>query len=503
MFWPDPLHRAMATENYLAFDLGAGSGRAILGRLDGNRLSLEELHRFSNNGVRVLDHLHWDALRLFSEMKTGLAKAAPYKPVSLGVDTWGVDFALLDNSGALVGNPYCYRDARTNGVMRQVFTEVSREEIFNATGLQFMEINTLFQLYSMKDSAALGSARTLLMMPDLLHYWFSGRAVCEYSAASTTQFLDPRSRVWATDLLSRLGLPIDILPEIVPPGSPLGELLPAVAAECGVGNIGAGKMQVIAPASHDTGSAVAAVPGHGDDWAYLSSGTWSLLGCEAAEPHVTPAVLERNFTNEGGAWGKTRLLKNICGLWLLEESRREWSRQGVDTHYDDLCRAAEAAEPFRSVIDVDDASFLAPGDMPKRIVGYCTRHGQPAPETPGQFARSIFEGLALKYRLALADLQQITGTAIRKLHIVGGGSKNALLCQYAADATGIAVEAGPVEATALGNVLLQAVASGRLSSPAEARDLVRRSVQLTTYEPSGEAEPWHQAAERLKNRTAS
>ena len=259
-------------------------------------------------------------------------------------------------------------------------------------------------------------------------------------------------------------------------------------------------MQVVVPASHDTASAVAAIPGQGDDWAYLSSGTWSLLGCEIDEPLVTAAVLDRNFTNEGGAWGKTRLLKNICGLWLLEECRREWSRQGIDTSYDELCRAAEAAEPFRSVIDVDDPAFVPPGDMPARIAGQCARHGQPAPETPGQFARCIFEGLALKYHLVLADLQQITGTAIRKLHIVGGGSKNALLCQYAADATGLAVEAGPVEATALGNVLLQAVASGRLAGPAEARYLVRRSVELSNFEPGGEEHVWHQAAERLKSR---
>ena len=498
----------MVTENYLALDLGAGSGRAILGRFDGDRLLLEELHRFPNDGVRVHGHLHWDVLRLFSEMKAGLAKAASHTPVSLGVDTWGVDFALLDSSGALVGNPYCYRDARTNGVMEQAFAEVSREDIFNVTGLQFMEFNTLFQLYSMKGApskggSALDSARTLLMMPDLFHYWFSGRPVCEYTDASTSQCLDPRRRAWATDLLSRLGLPTGILPEIVPPGTQLGELLPDVAGECGVGSIGPGKMQIVVPASHDTASAVAAIPGRGDDWAYLSSGTWSLLGCETAEPLVTPAVLDRNFTNEGGAWGKTRLLKNICGLWLLEECRREWSRQGIDTSYDELCRAAEAAEPFRSVIDVDDPAFVPPGDMPARIAGHCARHGQPAPGTPGQFARCIFEGLALKYRLVLADLQQITGTAIRKLHIVGGGSKNALLCQYAADATGLAVEAGPVEATALGNVLLQAVASGRLTSSTEARDLVRRSVQLTSYEPTGEHDPWQQAADRLQTRTES
>ena len=483
----------MTTENYLAFDLGAGSGRGILGRFDGERLSLEELHRFPNDGVRVHDHLHWDVLRLFTEMKTGLAKAAPEAPVSLGVDTWGVDFALLDRSGALVANPHHYRDARTKGVIDRVFEQVSREEIFRQTGLQFMEINTLFQLYSMKGTPALDSARTFLMMPDLFHYWFSGRAVCEYTDASTTQFLDPRTRAWATGLLSRLGLPREILPAIVPPGSALGELLPGVASECGVR-----KMQVVAPASHDTASAVAAIPGQGEDWAYLSSGTWSLLGCETAEPLVTPAVLEKSLTNEGGAWGKIRLLRNICGLWLLEECRREWSRQGIEATYDDLSRAAEASEPFRSVIDVDDPSFGPPGDMRQRVAEHCTSRGQPAPETPGQFARCIFEGLALKYRTVLADLQEITGMSFRKLHIVGGGSKNTLLCQYAADATGIPVEAGPVEATALGNVLLQAVAAGRLTGMGEARELARRSVTLSAYEPQASKAAWAEAAEALR-----
>ena len=487
----------MATENYLAFDLGAGSGRAILGRFDGERLLLEELHRFPNDPIRVHGHLHWDVLGLFSEMKTGLTKAASQKPVSLGADTWGVDFALLDDSGGLISNPYCYRDSRTNGVMDQVFANVSREDIFNATGLQFMEINTLFQLYSMKGSQALETASSFLMMPDLFHYWLSGRPVCEYTDASTSQCLDPRCRTWATGLLSRLGLPTAILPEIVPPGTALGDLLPDIAAECGLAERGAGVMQVVAPAAHDTASAVSAISDQGGDWAYLSSGTWSLLGCEATEPQVTPAVLDRDFTNEGGAWGKTLLLKNICGLWMLEECRREWSRQGVDTNYEGLCSNAAAAEPFRSLIDVDDPSFVAPGDMPARIAAHCTRRGQSAPETPGQFARCIFESLALTYRLVLADLQQITGRPIRRLHIVGGGSKNALLCQYAADATGMAVEAGPVEATALGNVLLQAVAAGRLSGPTEARDLVRRSVQLTTYDPIGDQDAWRQAAERL------
>lgn len=481
-----------STENYVAVDLGAGSGRVVLGSFDGERLALEELHRFPNPAVEVLGHLHWDALRLFSEMKEGLRKAAAHKPVSLGVDTWGVDFALLDRGGSLVGNPFHYRDKRTNGMLAQALEVVSREEIFEHTGVQFMEINSLYQLLSMKGAAALDAAETLLMMPDLFHYWFTGVRACEYCDATTTQFFDPRKRAWAAPLLEKLGLPAHICAEIIEPGTRIGEMRGAVAKECG-----AGPMAVAAPASHDTGSAVAAVPAEAGDWAYLSSGTWSLLGVETPEPWVTPTALEKNFTNEGGVFGTTRLLKNVCGMWLLEECRREWARQGAATDYAQLCRGAEACEPFRSLIDVNDPVFTAPGDMPARIRAWCIESGQPAPETPGQFARTIFESLALKYRSVLQDLAEITGRAPQTLHVVGGGSQNALLCQYAADAAGIPAVAGPVEATAAGNVLLQAVAAGRIAGRAEAREVVRRSFEPKRCEPSPDGAAWAEAAARV------
>ena len=485
----------MAAESYLAIDLGAESGRVILGTLENDRLSLTELHRFANLGVRTLGALHWDVLRLFDEMKTGLGKAAEHKPASLGVDTWGVDYALLDRDGELVGNPHHYRDPRTNGMLDAVTKIVPREEIFEQTGVQFMELNTLFQLYSMKDSAALERTETLLMMPDLFHYWFSGNKVCEFSDASTTQFHNPREGDWARGLLDKLGLPSGILPEVVPPATQVGTLVEHLAEECGVG-----PMAVTAPASHDTGSAVAAVPAGKGEWAYLSSGTWSLLGAETSQPYVTPAALERNFTNEGGAWKTTRLLKNICGMWLLEECRRDWTRRGIETTYDELLVAARAAEPFRSLMNVNDTGFVAPGGMPDRIADHCAVLGQPRPETVGQFARTIFESLALAYRQVIDDLEAVTGRRAETLHVVGGGSRNELLCQYTADAVGIPVVAGPVEATAIGNLLLQAMALGRISGSEELRDIVRHSFEPKTYEPAGKG--WEEAAGKLREALA-
>ena len=481
------------TENYLAIDLGAESGRAMLGSFDGKRLSLEEAHRFPNPGIRVLGSLHWDVLRLFDEMKNGLRQAAGRKPVSIGVDTWGVDFALLDRTGALVGNPYHYRDSRTNGMLNRVLDIVSKKEIFDHTGLQFMEINTLFQLFSMKGTPEIESAATFLMMPDLFHYWFTGRKASEFTDATTTQFYDPRKMAWATGLLEKLGLPAGIYPEVVPPGTVWGELTGGVAEECGVD-----RLSVVAPACHDTGSAVAAVPAAGGDWAFLSSGTWSLLGVEVPRPYVSDVVLERNFTNEGGVWGTTRLLKNLCGMWLLEECRREWSRQGLETSYAGLLAEAQQQPAFRSLINVNDPSFVAPGGMPGRIADFCRRAGQPVPETPGAFVRAIFESLALAYRLVIDDLEAITGRRAQTLHIVGGGSQNEVVCQYAADATGMQVVAGPVEATSLGNVLLQAMAMGRVAGGGQAREIVRRSFEPTTYEPGPSGAAWQDAAGRLK-----
>ncbi len=487
-------NRAVATtETYLAIDLGAGSGRVIAGRFDGERIELDEIRRFANPGVRVLDSLHWDVLRLFDEMKAGVAAAREEKPISLGVDTWGVDFALLDRTGALVGSPYHYRDRRTDGRMAAAFEIVPREEIFEQTGLQFMEINSLYQLFSMKGTPALEAADRLLMMPDLFHYWFTGVKACEFTDASTTQFHNPRKKGWATDLLDRLGLSSKILGDIVAPGTKLGPLRTSVADELGLTGV-----SVVTPATHDTASAVAAVPvsASGGEWAYLSSGTWSLLGVETAEPKVTAAALEKNFTNEGGVGGTTRLLKNICGMWILEECRREWRRAGAEVSYGELLAEAKAAAPFRSLIDVDLPELGAPGDMPRRLTAYCERTGQPKPETPGQFARMIFESLALKYRVVLDDLAEITGVRARTLHIVGGGSRNELLSQWAADACQVEVVAGPVEATAAGNVLLQAMALGRIANLAELREVVRRSFEPKRYQPSS-GENWASAAARL------
>ena len=467
----------------------------MLGRFDGERLSLEEAHRFPNGPVRVFDSLHWDVLRLFDEMKKGLAAAARKaggEIASIAVDTWGVDYGLLGRDGALIENPYHYRDARTNGVMEKLFAVVPREEVFEQTGIQFMQLNTLYQLYAtlLERPHLLKQAHTLLMMPDLFHYWFTGRALSEYTIATTTQFYDPRRKTWAAALLERLGLPVRILPEIVPPATRLGPLLGSIASETGVS-----QAQVIAPASHDTGSAVAAVPAQGHDWAFLSSGTWSLLGAEVQEPIINQVTLASNFTNEGGVCGTIRLLKNISGMWLLEECRREWAREGANLSYPELLEAALAAKPFAAILDPDDPSFLSPGGMPAKIVEFCRRTGQPAPQDKGAVARVIFESLALTYRAVIEMLERILGRKLRTLHIVGGGSRNAVLCQFTADATGQEVIAGPEEATAIGNVLLQAMAQGHLSTPDQARELVRRSYQPRTYDP-GPRGPWDEASAR-------
>lgn len=483
----------MLGEHYIAIDLGAGSGRVMLARFDGQRLEVEELHRFQNPGVNLLGSLYWDVLGLYRGMLAGLGSAASSRPVSLGVDTWGVDFALLNRDGELVGNPRHYRDSRTAGKMAEAFEFVPRETIFASSGLQFMEINSLFQLFSMQGTPELDAAETFLMMPDLFHYWFTGRKACEFTDASTSQCYDANSGRWAYPVLEALGLPTHIFGEVVEPGTDLGALRPSIAKECGLS-----PMRVVAPGTHDTASAVAAVPATGGDWAYLSSGTWSLLGVETSRPHVIPEVLAKNFTNEGGVCNTNRLLKNICGMWLLEECRREWSRQGVRTDYDDLLAVASASPAFRSVVDVDAPEFVAPGDMPGRIAEACRRHGQPVPETPGQFVRTILESLALKYRNVLADLAGITGRRPKALHVVGGGSRNELLCQYAADACGIPVVAGPVEATAMGNAMMQGIASGSIANLAQGREVVRRSLALKQYEPrSGEQSEWAEAAARL------
>jgi rhamnulokinase len=467
----------------LAFDLGAESGRGVLGLLDGRQLRLEVVHRFPNGPVRTLDALHWDVLRLYAEMLEALRLcAARYGGVdALGVDTWGVDFALLGRGGTLLGNPRHYRDPHTEGVMEAAFARVSRLDVFRQTGIQFMRFNTLFQLLALQRdrSPLLDAAETLLLMPDLFHYFFTGIKVNEYTDASTTQLLDPAARGWAYGLVQAFGLPGKILGTLVSPGTVLGPLRAAVAAETGLN-----PAPVVAPASHDTGSAIAAVPAApGTSWAYISSGTWSLMGVELGAPLVNEAALAANFTNEGGVGGTVRFLKNIMGLWLVQECRRAWERAGTSYRYDDLSRLAAAAPPFASLVDPDDASFILPPSMPAALAAFCRRTGQPAPQEPGAVVRCALESLALRYRWVLERLEELTGGRVEVIHVVGGGSQNALLNQLTADACDRPVLAGPVEATATGNVLVQAIGLGVLGSLADAREVVRRSFQVRTYTP--------------------
>ena len=483
-------------ETYLAFDLGASSGRTVAGHFDGERIELEEINRFGNGGVAVGDAMYWDVLRLYEEMLAGLRLSVQKHGqaiAGLGVDTWGVDYALLDASGELVGNPRCYRDARTQGMMDAVFKHVSREEIFEYTGLQFMELNTLFQLYAMvvQKDPQLGFAQTFLMMPDLLNYWFTGRKVCEFSDATTTQFYDPRKGAWSTDLLERLDIPTGILPEIVPSGTLLGPLRSSISDE-----LGAGPIDVIAPACHDTGSAVAAVPMTETDAAYISCGTWALLGAEIPEPAVTPEVLAHNFTNEGGVFGTYRFLKNITGLWLVQECKRVWDLEGNVRSFAELTDLAAKADPLVTLVDPDHAEFAAPGDFPARIRKLAGQTGQPKPETEGAVIRCAVESLAMKCRHVLGNLEDVLGKRMKVVHLVGGGIQNTLLCQLVADATGRSVIAGPVEATALGNILMQAYARGRVGSLQEIRQVVCNSTDLITYEP-GDIGPWDEAYERF------
>jgi rhamnulokinase len=486
----------MNPKYYIACDLGAESGRVMLGRLEDSRLTLEEMHRFPSAAVRVLGSLRWDVLRIFEELKTGLRNVAGrhVSVASLSVDSWGVDYVLVNAVHPMLSPPFHYRDARTESTYERLREKVGEELIFAETGIQFMPINTIYHLVSdaEKSPALLRVADCFLTIGDYFNYLFSGVPRVEESNASTTQLYNPRMRAWSQVLIERCGFPPKIFPQLVPSGTTLGPLLPEVAAETGLN-----ELRVVATCSHDTGAAVAAVPAEGDaDWAYLSSGTWSLLGLELPQPLISEKVRERNFTNEAGYGGTTRFLKNIVGLWILQESRREWVRQGRELDYAALTREAEDAEPFRSLIDPRAARFLKPGDMPQKIAAFCSETGQPAPETPGQFVRCIFESLALLYRVTLEELEQLTGRTIRRLHIVGGGSQSVLLNQFAASATGRQVVAGPAEATAIGNVLLQGITLGHVGSLAALRQIVRDSFALQTFEPIA-PEAWGVANKRF------
>ena len=483
------------SRNYLALDLGAESGRAIIGIINEGKLSLNEVHRFINGPVRLPDGLHWDVLRLWSEIKTGIASAVKNgtKLDGIGLDTWGVDFALLDRNSTLLGNPFHYRDARTDGMLDEAFRLIPREAIFENTGIQFMQINTLYQLLSMvlSKSPLLDVAQTFVTIPDLFNYWLSGQITCEFTNATTTQCYDPRQREWAWQVLETLGIPKHIFRPVIQPGTVLGPLLPAVAEETGTTRI-----PVIAPACHDTGSAVVAVPAGKKDFAWISSGTWSIMGAETNQPVISAQTLKYNFTNEGGVFGTWRLSKNIMGLWLVQECKRTWARQGENLTYDELTRLAAEARPFLAVIDPDDSNFLHPDDMPAHIQAYCQRTRQPIPQTNGEIVRVVLESIALKYRWVLERLEDVTGTRLEPLHIIGGGIKNHLLNQFAADATGCTVITGPDEATAIGNILMQAIALGHLSTLDKARSIVRHSFEQVIFEPGGR-DAWDEAFARL------
>ncbi|MDR3719222.1 MAG: rhamnulokinase [Bryobacteraceae bacterium] len=485
--------------HYLALDLGAESGRAILGSLSAGKLVLEELHRFSNQPVRLPDGLYWDAFRLFHEIREGLRVAGRGRGLKLsgiGVDTWGVDFGLLDQNGELVANPRHYRDARNNGMMERTFQTVSRAEIFRHTGLQFMQFNSLFQLNAIKQagSPSLDAASRLLFMPDLLSYWLSGVQKNELTISSTSQFWNPAEARWATELFDALGLPKGLLGDVVLPGTKLGGLLEEIRETSGLGDT-----PVFATAGHDTASAVAAVPAAGafsgdEPWCYISSGTWSLMGVELDAPVINARTLELNYTNEVGVDGKVRFLKNIAGLWLVQECRRAWALAGTEYNYVELTQMAAEAPPFASIIDPD--AFLEPGSMPERIAAFCVRTGQSAPQNVGSFVRTCLESLAFRYRQVLESLDEVTGRRIGTIHIVGGGSKNGLLNRFVAEATGRTVIAGPGEATAIGNLLVQAMGAGEIDGLKGLRAVVRDSFELERYETKGATPEWDRAYEK-------
>ena len=483
---------------YLAIDLGAESGRVIAGKYDGKSFQLEEIYRFSNSGVWLGGHLFWDVLGIWGEIKRGIALGAHKfgDPVSsIGVDTWGVDYGLLAADDTLIGNPYHYRDKRTDGMLEYAFSRVPQREIFERTGIQFMQLNSLYQLLSMvkTHSPVLSIAETFLNMPDLFNFFLTGYKANEFTISTTTQCFDIRQREWAYGLLADLGIPTVIFGEIVPPGTVLGGLREAL-----VGELGLKRTSVVASAGHDTASAVAAVPAAAPDYIYISSGTWSLLGVELDRPNVSPESMIANVTNEGGVGDKVRFLKNIVGLWLVQECRRQWARDGTQFSYDELTELASRSTALGPLIIPDDSRFLAPSDMPLAIQNYCQDTGQTVPEDKGAIIRCILESLAMEYRWVSEQIDRLTGKHHPVVHIIGGGSKNKLLNQFAASATGRTVVAGPVEATAIGNMLVQAIAMGDIPSLFEGRAIVASSFEVQTYEPV-DAPAWDEAYDRYLN----
>ena len=486
------------TANFVAADLGASSGRLMVGAWNGRAFLLDELHRFPNSGIRVSGSLHWDVLRMWAEIQHGLEKYRTRfadAPAAIGVDAWGVDFALLDQRGRLLGNPYHYRDARTDGVPELVFQQIDPREMFRWTGVQTVQINTIFQLYSMAHTAdpQLKIADTLLMIPDLFHYFLCGARAVEHSEATTTQMYSPTNG-WARAVLDTLEIPVNMLPKVVFPGTQLGQVQPEVLRDAGFSST----FPVVAVASHDTASAVAAIPNMDETSAFISSGTWSLMGVELREPITSERAFSLGFSNEGGADGSILLVKNMTGLWILQECRRQWSSGGHAHTWTDITAMAASAKAFECVLDVDAIDFRAPENMPRAMAAYCRRTMQPQPQTIGAVARCCFESLAMKYRSVLESLETLTERRLKTIRIVGGGCLNTLLCQMTADACNRTVVSGPAEASAFGNVMLQAVATGHLSNIGAGRAAIAASIQCVSYFPQ-RTEDWDEAYARMEH----
>ena len=484
---------------FLAFDFGASSGRAMLAKFDGNKIELEEKHRFSNDPVNINGSLYWDVLRLFYEIRQGILNCVHTGDGdidSIGIDTWGVDYGLLDKNDKLLSNPYHYRDTRTDGMYEKAFGIVPKEEIFKETGIAFNWFNTLYQLLSSKlsDDVSLKEARTMLFMPDLFNFFLTGKKRTEYTVASTSQMFDSQKYDWAREMLDKFGINPDLLPEMVYPGEIIGTIKPELAEELGIKEV-----PVVAVASHDTGSAVASVPvTDNKDFVYISSGTWSLMGVELDKPNVSDEALKYNFTNEGGVNKSIRFLKNIMGLWLIQESRRQWQREGTLLSFDELEREAREATPFRSLIDPDYSAFETPGNMPERIRKYCEMTNQPVPETTGAVIRTIAESLAFKYRQVVEGMEEVTGKKYSVINIVGGGIKDKMICQFTANATNRVVNAGPVEATSIGNVIVQGIALGAIKDLNEGRKAVQNSFDIAEYTPE-DPDAWNEAYKKWQD----
>lgn len=473
----------MSRKTVIAVDLGAESGRVMAVHLDGKQFELEELHRFPNPVTEVNGTLYWDILHLWRNIQAGIEKGKQYNPLSIAVDTWAIDFALLDENGDLLANPVMYRDSRSDGMMEKVFEIVPKHEVFQQTGIQFMQINTLYQMMSLVDakSPLLNQAKTFLTIPDLLNYWLTGVKVCEFTNATTTQMLNPKTGTWAFDMLEKLGIPTHIFPEIVQPGSKIGDY---------------DGIPVIAPATHDTGSAVAGVPTQHENYAYISSGTWSLVGIEVTEAIISDESLDANVTNEGGLDSSYRLLKNVMGLWILQQCRVAWASEGQEYSYSELVELAKEAESLKYLFDVDDSRFLTAGNHPQHIQDWCSEHNLAVPQTHGEIVRCVLESLALKYRAVLEKIQSISGQAIDVLHIVGGGTQNELLNQFTANATGKIVITGPIEATVVGNASVQFIASGELENIAQARQIIAE-MDITQSYQAQDISKWEMAYEKL------